>query len=40
MRITLDPYSHVLPGMQADAPARVDDAVRAALQKRGSAAKW
>jgi|SRR5262245_12428369 len=38
--ITLDLYSHVLPGMQEDAAARVDDAVRAALQKRGSAAKW
>jgi integrase len=32
--ITLDLYSHVLPGMQADAAARVDDALRAALQKR------
>jgi len=26
--ITLDLYSHVLPGMQADAAARVDDAFR------------
>jgi integrase len=34
--ITLDLYSHVLPGMQADAAARVDDALRAALQKRQS----
>jgi integrase len=32
--ITLDLYSHVLPGMQADAAARVDDALRMALQKR------
>lgn len=32
--ITLDLYSHVLPGMQADAAARVDDALRVALQKR------
>jgi integrase len=32
--ITLDLYSHVLPGMQEDAAARVDDALRAALQKR------
>jgi integrase len=36
--ITLDLYSHVLPGMQEDAAARVDDAVRAALRKRASAA--
>jgi integrase len=36
--ITLDLYSHVLPGMQADAAARVDDAVRAALQKRATKA--
>jgi integrase len=35
--ITLDLYSHVLPGMQADAAARVDDVVRAALQRRLSA---
>jgi integrase len=32
--ITLDLYSHVLPGMQADAAAKVDDAMRAAIQKR------
>jgi integrase len=32
--ITLDLYSHVLPGMQADAAARVDDALQVALQKR------
>jgi integrase len=32
--ITLDLYSHVLPGMQEDAAARVDDALREALQKR------
>ena len=35
--ITLDLYSHVLPGMQAEAAARVDHAMRAALQKRHSA---
>jgi integrase len=34
--ITLDLYSHVLPGMQADAAARVDDALRAAVEKRAS----
>jgi integrase len=32
--ITLDLYSHVLPGLQADAAARVDDAVRAAINRR------
>jgi integrase len=34
--ITLDLYSHVLPGMQEDAAARVDDALQRALQKRAS----
>jgi integrase len=32
--ITLDLYSHVLPGMQEDAAARVDDALRAAINSR------
>ena len=32
--ITLDLYSHVLPGMQADAASRVDAALREALNKR------
>lgn len=32
--ITLDLYSHVLPGMQEDAAARVDGALRVALEKR------
>jgi integrase len=32
--ITLDLYSHVMPGMQEDAAARVDDALRVALQRR------
>ena len=32
--ITLNLYSHVLPGMQADAASRVDVALRAALNKR------
>ena len=31
--ITLDLYSHVLPGMQADAAARVDDALRAGAKE-------
>jgi integrase len=35
--ITLDLYSHVLPGMHEDAAARVDEALRQALQKRSSA---
>ena len=33
--ITLDLYSHVLPGMQEDAAARVDDALRLAQINRG-----
>ena len=32
--ITLDLYSHVLPGMQADAAKQVDEALRLAMQKR------
>jgi integrase len=36
--ITLDLYSHVLPGMQEDAAARVDDALRLAVQKRSTKA--
>ena len=32
--ITLDLYSHVLPGMQEDAVARVDDALQAAMRQR------
>jgi len=31
--ITLDLYSHVLPGMQEDAAAKVDATIRAALDK-------
>jgi integrase len=31
--ITLDLYSHVLPGMQADAAAKVDAAIREAIDK-------
>ena len=31
--ITLDLYSHVLPGMQEEAAAKVDVAIRAALDK-------
>ena len=32
--ITLDLYSHVMPGMQDDAAARVDDALRVAQKNR------
>lgn len=32
--ITLDLYSHVMPGMQEDAASRVDTALKAALGKR------
>ena len=34
IEITLDLYSHVLSNMQADAAAIIDDALRAALNKR------
>jgi integrase len=33
--ITLDLYSHVMPGMQEDAAARVDAALQAAINGRG-----
>jgi integrase len=36
--ITLDLYSHVLPGMQEDAAARVDEALRAAVNNRAAKA--
>ena len=36
---TLDLYSHVLPGMQADAASRVDEALRQALDKHRVATK-
>jgi hypothetical protein len=32
--ITMDIYSHVLPGMQEEAARRVDAALRTALAKR------
>ncbi|HYJ44417.1 MAG TPA: tyrosine-type recombinase/integrase, partial [Xanthobacteraceae bacterium] len=34
IQITLDTYSHVMPGMQEDAAVRVDAALRAAIGKR------
>jgi integrase len=34
--ITLDLYSHMLPGMQQDAVARVDAVLQAAIDKRGT----
>ena len=36
--ITLDLYSHVLPGMQEDAVAKVDAALQAAINKRETSA--
>jgi integrase len=39
--VTLDLYSHVMPGMQEDAAARVDATLRAALnRKNGGEGKW
>jgi hypothetical protein len=32
--ITLDLYSHVMPGMQEDAASRIDAAMQTALKKR------
>ena len=32
--ITLDTYSHVLPGMQEDAAAKVDAVLQAAMNRR------
>ncbi len=37
--ITLDLYSHVLPGMQADAASRVDEALQQALDRHRGPAK-
>jgi integrase len=38
--ITLDLYSHVLPGMQAEAMSKVDAALRDALDRRTAKEKW
>jgi integrase len=38
--ITLDLYSHVLPGMQAEAVSRVDAVLRDALDRRAAKKKW
>jgi integrase len=38
--ITLDLYSHVLPGMQAEAVNRVDALLRDALDRRAAKKKW
>jgi integrase len=37
--ITLDLYSHVIPGMQEDAAAMVDDALKIAMEKREQKAR-
>ena len=34
--ITMDIYSHLMPNMQSDAVDRVDETLRAALQKRSA----
>jgi integrase len=38
--ITLDLYSHVLPGMQAEAVTKVDAMLRDALDRRAAKKKW
>jgi integrase len=38
--ITLDLYSHVLPGMQTEAVSRVDAVLRDALDRRAAKKKW
>lgn len=38
--VTIDLYSHVLPGMQAEAVTRVDAVLRDALNRRTASNKW
>jgi integrase len=38
--VTIDLYSHVLPGMQAEAVSRVDAALQDALNRRAAKPKW
>ena len=38
--VTIDLYSHVLPGMQAEAVSRVDAVLRDALNRRAVPKKW
>ena len=38
--VTIDLYSHVLPGMQAEAVSRVDAAMKDALDRRAAKMKW
>jgi site-specific recombinase XerD len=37
VKTTIDLYSHVMPGMQEGAAARIDDAIRAAVDKHRGA---
>ena len=38
--VTIDLYSHVLPGMQAEAVSRVDAVLQDALNRRAAQKKW
>jgi integrase len=38
--VTIDLYSHILPGLQAEAVSRVDDAIQDALNRRAAKKKW
>ena len=38
--VTIDLYSHVLPGMQAEAVSRVDAVLQDALNRRAAKTKW
>jgi hypothetical protein len=38
--VTIDLYSHILPGLQAEAVSRVDDAIQDALNRRVAKKKW
>jgi len=38
--VTIDLYSHILPGMQAEAVSLVDAAMKDALDRRAAKKKW